>query len=105
MKEYFKGMEYEQKDGETLAGKSALGLTFQGEVDTIVMIGECYFLSNQGYGYWLMAWTPAADQEQVVKVAQEWEAVRKGFGLGKDREGWGEKVARLLPLRGTKASY
>jgi hypothetical protein len=105
LREFFKGFEYEVKDkGKDLklAGQHAVRLEIQGQVNEILMGGECWALGYKGFGYWVVTWAPVDD---VGRVAAEWEALRKGLALLKERDGWNGPVVTEAALAGTKADY
>jgi hypothetical protein len=103
LKGYFKdSFEWEQKPDTQLAGRRALRLEFVGTVNSVEMTGECVMLAANGIGYWFVTWTPTADNDVL---ADRWEAIRSGFALGKEREGWAEKPPKQLVLAGTKVPY
>lgn len=75
-------------DKATLGGRPARVLDFVGADDkSVLMNGECYFLTFQGYAYWFFTWGPASE---VDAIKPEWEKVRQGFNLGNNRPGWQE---------------
>lgn len=102
---YFGNFEWEAKEDIELAGRKAQRLVFQGKVVGVMMSGECCFLAHKGVAYWLTAWTTAADaQQNTARVASDFERLRKGFALGKDREQWQEhRVA--VTFKGKKHAY
>jgi hypothetical protein len=103
LKGYFRdGFEWEQKPDTELAGRRAQRLEFVGVVNSVEMTGECVLLAADGIGYWFVTWAPTATGDVL---ADQWDAVRAGFALGKEREGWAEKPPRQLVLTGTKVPY
>ena len=104
IKLHFDGLEWEQRENETVAGKPAQRIVFTGRANNVEMTGEVFLLVHQGFGYWLLTWTPSSEVD-AEKTAEEWAGVRKGFDLLKERDGWGEKQARMLTAQGTKAPY
>jgi hypothetical protein len=103
LKAYFKdGLEWEQKPDVELAGRRALRLEFVAQAGGVEMSGEAYLLAYNGVGYWFLTWEPTEARDLL---AQDWDAVRGGFSLKKDREGWAVKPPRQLPLAGNKLPY
>lgn len=102
---YFTAFEWEPKTEIDLAGQKALRLIFQGKVNGKMMSGECCSLAHKGVAYWLTAWTTAEEaQQNAGSIVTEFERLRKGFSLGKDREQWKElRVAHTF--KGKKAPY
>jgi hypothetical protein len=73
------------KTGE-LDGEPAYRFEFRGSgADEVPMVGECTFLSRRGIGYWLYAWGPAEDEEEL---GARFERIRGGFRFASEREGW-----------------
>jgi hypothetical protein len=81
---YFKNLEWEQAAGDTLAGRKALRLIFQGNVGDSTMNGECLILIYQGIAYWFTTWAPFGE---IPQVANEFRQIREGFSLVNEREG------------------
>jgi hypothetical protein len=105
LREYFKVFEYEVKDRQSeakLAGLPAVHLDFQGQVNDILMAGECWATGYKGFAYWFVTWAPEAQAQQL---AGEWEALRKGLTLLKEREGWNGPIVTEGTLAGIKAGY
>jgi hypothetical protein len=105
LREFFKGFEYEVKDKQKeskLAGQHALHMDIQGQMNEVLMAGECWALGYKGFAYWLVTWAPAGEAEQL---ADEWETLRKGFALLGERDGWNGPVVTEAALAGTKAGY
>src|SRR5262249_32721450 len=90
------------KSDATLDGQPARRFEFQGEVDNVLMNGECLMVSRRGYGYWVVTWGPAEKRNAVV---EEWAKARRGFAFPDNREGWAEKKPRQLPVQGVRAAY
>jgi hypothetical protein len=114
LKESFRRVEYIdplQSGGKgrsgSLGGEEALAMTFQatGE-DNVRMIGECHMLSRRGYAYWLMAWGPESEAEELPDL---WEPVRAGFKHGDGRDGWQPTPRPTVPFeipgRGLQVRY
>lgn len=99
---YFRGLEFEAKPNAKLDGLPARRFEFQGEVDHVLVTGECLMLARRGYGYWLVTWASA---ERRDVAAEEWPAVRNGFHFLDNREGWAEKKPRQVQIQGAKAAY
>jgi hypothetical protein len=103
LRRYFRGLEWEHRDEEALAGRPAQRLVFQGERRSVAMSGECLMTAHQGIAYWFVAWTPSAGD--LPAALKEWADVRDGFALLRQREGWTGKVVKLVPVPGKKAGY
>jgi hypothetical protein len=70
----------------TLGGEPAVVLDFQGtDKDEVVMRGQVFILSRQGYAYWLYTWGP---EDSVDQLAEGWDTLRSRFRLFNQREGW-----------------
>lgn len=103
LKAYFKdSLEWEQKPDGELAGRRAQRLEFVGQVNSVDVSGAAYLLAYNGVGYWFVTWAPTASKDVV---ADDWDALRAGFALGKEREGWAVKPPKQLTLTGAKAPY
>src|SRR5262249_4302630 len=99
LREFVKGFEDEvdkQKEAK-LAGQQPLRMGFQGEVNRVPVAGECWTMGYKGFGYWFVAWAPAEDAEQL---ADEWEGLRKGLVLLKERDGWSGPIVTEATLAG-----
>jgi hypothetical protein len=106
LREFFKGFEYEVKDRQAedkLAEQPALHLDFQGQVNGVLVAGECWAMGYKGFGYWLVTWAPAA--ADAPRLAGEWEGLRKGLVLLREREGWNGPVVTEATVAGAKARY
>ena len=99
---YFQGVEWELKPDEEWAGQRAQRLRFQGDVNQVVMTGDCLFFTNKGLGYWLATWTPAALADQS---REELHQVRQGFSLLRERDGWQEATPPVQTFQGHKVVY
>lgn len=90
---YFRQVEYEdpfqgENKGRTgeLSGERAIVFPFSAsDTNEVPMRGECYLLSRQGYAYWMIFWAP---EDYVDQVGPYWEALRGGFKLYNERDGW-----------------
>jgi hypothetical protein len=103
LKAHFKeGLEWEQRPDTQLAGRRAQRLEFVARVHGVEMTGEADLLAYNGVGYWLLTWAPTESQGAL---AGDWDRVRAGFALGKEREGWAVPPPKQLTLAGTKAPY
>jgi hypothetical protein len=102
LRAYFKDMEYGTPCNLEFAGKPAKVLEFQGQVNSVMMNGECVMLSNQGIGYWLLTWSPLVDKDEAL---QEWPALRERFSLMNERDGWSKDLRKMAMVQGDKASY
>jgi hypothetical protein len=102
LRAYFKDMEYGAPRNLEFAGKPAKVLEFQGQVNSVMMNGECVMLSNQGIGYWLLTWSPLVDKDQAL---EEWPALRERFSLMNERDGWSKDLRKMATVQGDKASY
>ncbi|MFQ3594014.1 MAG: hypothetical protein SNJ82_12610 [Gemmataceae bacterium] len=73
------------KTGE-LDNEPAFQFEFRGSgTDDVPMIGQCTFLTRRGYGYWLMCWGPAVDEDELE---ERFQRIRSGFRFANGREGW-----------------
>jgi hypothetical protein len=95
--------EWEHRDDDTLAGRPARRIAFQGERNNVPMSGECLMLAHQGLAYWFFTWAPSAGDPEVAR--KEWADIRGGFALLDQREGWTGKVAKRVSVPGKKAAY
>jgi hypothetical protein len=103
LKAFFKDrFEWEQKADVQLAGKRAQRIAFLAEANHVPLVGECYLLAYNGIGYWFVTWAPDADRDAAF---DEWDGIRKGFSLLKEREGWKEKQPAVVTVNGTKLPY
>jgi hypothetical protein len=102
LEKYFSGVEFESRPDATLDGQPARHLEFQGEVDNVLMNGECLMLARRGYAYWVVTWAPAERRDAAV---DEWATARRGFSFLDHRDGWVEKKPRRLLIQGNKAAY
>jgi hypothetical protein len=99
LKAFFKDtLEWEARPEVELAGKRAQRLVFLAELKSVAMVGECYLLANQGIGYWFVTWAPA---ELKDAASMEWDNLRKGFTLLKERDGWSEKPPEQFTVSGS----
>src|SRR5262249_54898612 len=92
LREFFKDIEFEQTTERVgkpvmLSGHPAVRVVFKGEAGDVIMTGECLMVAHQGIAYWVTTWAPEVHAEQVF---DEWERLREGFALLKDRDGWQE---------------
>jgi hypothetical protein len=103
---YLANVEYEVKpkdDKAKLGGQDAVRLEFQGEDPQHVLVdGECLAMTYRGVGYWLFTWAPADD---ALALAKEWDALRHGFTLGDQREGWKPVPPKTLTVQGDRLPY
>jgi hypothetical protein len=102
LREYFKGLEWERRSNGQLAGKRALVIEFQGEVEQVLMNGECCMATHNGYAYWFLTWAPLPDRD---RAAEEWDGMRRRLSLLGGREGWTEQPPRTAAATGTRAAY
>ncbi len=83
-------MEWEPKPkpGGKIAGLPvATQIDFEAVEDGVPISGEVCVVAARGFGYWFFTWCPT---EQKDTVSADWDKVRSGFSLGKNREGWKE---------------
>jgi hypothetical protein len=99
---FFKNVGWSQKSDDQVAGQRAQHLAFQGDANQVVMQGDCYILSSKGIAYWIALWGPA---ELAASSREEFDEVRRGFSLLKEREGWTEKRPPVVIFEGNKARY
>lgn len=107
LRAYFKDLEFEQTTERlgkpiVLGGRPAVRVVFRAEAGDVMMVGECLMVAHQGIAYWLTTWAPEMFADQVF---DEWERLREGFAILKDRDGWQEKKPKQIPLLGMNASY
>jgi len=75
----------EGKTGE-LDNEPAYQFDFRGTAaDEVPMIGQCSFLTRRGYGYWLICWGPAEEEDELE---ERFQRLRSGFRFANGREGW-----------------
>jgi hypothetical protein len=101
MEKYFRGFEYAAKADSKLDNQTARMLEFQGELDHVLVNGECVMTSRRGYAYWVIVWGAAERREAA---AMEWQIARDCFQFLGNREGWAEKKPRQVLLQGEKAA-
>jgi hypothetical protein len=102
LEKYFRGFEFQVKPDAMLDGLPARRFDFQGELDNVLVNGECLMLARRGYGYWLVTWAPA---ERRDAAAEDWVAARDGFHFFDNRDGWAEKKPRQVQVKGEKVAY
>jgi hypothetical protein len=103
LRRYFASVDYEDpfqgnQRGRTgtLGGEPAIVMKFQGtDRNEVEMLGYVHMLTRQGYAYWLFTWGPSDNEEQL---AAGWEAVRAGFRLFNQREGWKPRPPETVPF-------
>jgi hypothetical protein len=100
--DYFQHLEWNQKPDDKLAEQRAQHFTFQGVINHVVMQGDCYMFGYKGIGYWLVTWAPA---ESAATSKEEFDELRKGLTLLKEREGWTIQRPPVRVFRGEQASY
>jgi hypothetical protein len=98
----FRGFEFEMCPDQMLDGQGARRFEFQGELDHVLIKGECLMTARRGYAYWVVAWAPAYHRDTGV---MEWRTAIAGFHFLNNREGWVEKKPRQIPIQGEKAPY
>jgi hypothetical protein len=90
LKAVFPRLQYQNplengKSGD-LDNEPAYQFEFRGSAaDEVPIIGECTFLTRRGYGYWLIIWGPASDEDILP---ERFQRVREGFRFANEREGW-----------------
>jgi hypothetical protein len=110
LRTYFKPLDYEdpflpenQREPKAkLGGQPAFVLEFAGTDGAVEMRGQCYLMTYRGYGYWFFTWGPA---EQRPALEEGWAALRRGFQLLNDREGWKEQPRQTVPFDGSAVPY
>jgi hypothetical protein len=85
---YFKNPEWEPANEGTLAGRKALRIVFQGSAGGSTMEGECCILIYKGIAYWFTTWALLGEGPQL---GEEFNKIRDGFSLLKERESSIEK--------------
>ncbi len=103
LRAYFPVLEWEQRDEDVLGGRPAQRIIFQGESKSVPVSGECVMTAHGGIAYWFFTWTPSGGD--LAAAQEEWAALRQGFALLKERDGWSGKVPELVEVRGTKDNY
>jgi hypothetical protein len=100
LRSYFEAVEWEfkpEQPNHQLAGHPALVIEFQGQnPDRVIVNGECYMLSRQGYTYWFFTWGPLKEREQI---RPQWQRLRDRLTFLNEREGWTEIPRETEPLR------
>ncbi len=99
---YFQGLEWELRPDEDWAGRRAQHLTFQGDVNHVVMSGDCLLFTDKGLGYWLTTWAPASTADLS---REDLRHVRQGLALLKERDGWQEATSPVQTFRGHEIPY
>jgi hypothetical protein len=102
---YFRKMEYEnplekETKGYTgeLGGEQAIVLDFVATgANEVVVRGQCYLMTRQGYGYWLFTWGAQDDYEDLQP---RWEKLREGLKLFDEREGWSPQPRKTDTFEG-----
>jgi hypothetical protein len=102
LEKFFRGFEFEAKGKSQLDDQRARVFDFQGELDHVLINGECLMTARRGYAYWLVTWAPA---ERRDVGATEWQIARTGFHFLNNRDGWAEKKPRQMVIQGEKASF
>ncbi len=94
--------EFKPASDKKLGGQPAKVLEFAGlDENSVLMSGECYMLSYQGYAYWFFTWGPESLSDQIKP---EWETARQGFALGNARSGWKETGRQTDIVRNASGS-
>jgi hypothetical protein len=109
LRAYFPQLEYEDPfrggDGRTgtLGGEPALVFAFSGtDPNDVPVRGQAYVLSRQGFAYWLYFWGP---EDNYDKLTERWEALRGGFKLYDEREGWRPRPREVQTFTGSALAY
>jgi hypothetical protein len=102
---YFKNLEWELKPDDQMADQRAVHFGFQGEVNHVVMTGDCYLLADKGIAYWLTTWGPRGTSPSAELAREELAEARKGFQLLRERDGWTEKRPSVKTFEGEKIGY
>lgn len=97
---YFKGLEWEQRDEDSLAGRPAQRIVFQGTLKNLAMSGECHMMAYGGIAYWCYGWTPTSGD--LASAQEEWATLREGLTLLGERDGWTGKIPKMLTATGQK---
>jgi hypothetical protein len=100
---HFNGLEWEQRDEASLAEHSAQRIVFQGETNNVLMSGECLMTAYNGIGYWFFSWAPSS--ADLSALQGEWSAIRQGFKLLGERDGWTGNIPKLITAAGKKEKY
>jgi hypothetical protein len=105
---FFAQVDYEDpfaKKGEpaTLGDRPAFVLEFVAtDAQEVEFSGQCYMMTEQGYGYWFFTWCPSEDREAVL---DKWESVRQGFTLLDERTGWTPRPRETEVFTGTVVPF
>jgi hypothetical protein len=87
---YFGGVdkvEVSERGQATLAGQTASVHDFSGEVDGILMRGECHLMTYKGIAYAFFAWAPA---DQFDQHQRDFQSMRDRLALLDKRADWVE---------------
>jgi hypothetical protein len=80
----------------TLGGEPAIVVEFQGTGrDEVVMRGQVYILTRQGYTYWIWIWCP---EDYHDEARESWETLRGRFKLFNQRDGWKPRPPETEPF-------
>jgi hypothetical protein len=83
-------LQTESREEAELAGRPAQRLVFRGDVDQVVMAGECTTFAHQGIAYWLILWAPVHD---AAVAQEEFDDLRRRFSLlGETRPDWKDRA-------------
>jgi phage FluMu protein Com len=99
---FFKNFGWSQKPDDEVAGQRAQHLAFQGDANQVLVQGDCYAFAARGIAYWLVLWAPA---KSAPATREEFEELRRGFSLLKERETWEERRPPVVVYEGARARY
>lgn len=110
LRAYFPRMEYEdpfggESDGRSdkLGGEPAVVFNFSAtDASEVPVRGQAYILSRQGFSYWMLFWAP---EDNYDELADKWQALRAGFRLYNEREGWKPRPRETATFAGSAMSY
>src|SRR5262249_34007285 len=85
-------LQTEAKEDEVLAGHQVQRLVFRGDVEQVVMAGECCTFAHQGIAYWLLLWAPV---HAAPAAPTRFPTLRHRLTLlSESRPGWNERPVK-----------
>jgi hypothetical protein len=90
LRKYFTAVEWEHRpkpEGKLAGLPVKVQIDFEAVEDGVPVSGQVSVVAARGFGYWFFTWCPA-DQKDTGSA--EWEKVRSGLSMGKNRDGWKE---------------
>ncbi|MGL4423201.1 MAG: hypothetical protein ACRCZF_21240, partial [Gemmataceae bacterium] len=97
-------LEPTEERGATWCGLPAIKYIFRGvhPVSKDPYAGEGLTISQQGVGYWTIAW---AAEKEVPQHVDAFEQIRSNFRLLNTREGWKETTLSMTTFNGEAVDY